>query len=436
MAKVKKDVQVPPAPPASQTQKPTGLPMAGISMPIPYHQSPASMPFGGPNQQMPSQGVSASSLQMPMPMPLPMGSAAQVQQPVFVPGLQPHPLQHQGLMHQGQNLSFTNPMAQLPPQMGNLGISIGPQYPQQQGGKFSAPRKTPVKITNPKTHEEVRFDKRTDGYSDGGSSGLRPHPNVPHSQPIPSFAASRTINYYTAPFNANNIYFSNPSTIPITGAQMPPSSQAARYSYSGNQGPHNVKIVNPSALNALPINKSGTHVHGILEPPNLEHSRDAKNLVSSAPSGPTNVVTVKPAAVTHGEKVDSLSKKSTTVGKGELPKPSGPSGKMSQSHLSRDNEIFTDRSSQQSKSGSDSVVSESIVGTDQSSGRIPAVPLEGQVSTSGTTSTLPSDSVPVTAVAESRKKESLSRSNSIKDQQKRPIKKGVSQSQHQVWFSD
>ncbi|KAM1252203.1 hypothetical protein ACFX13_041071 [Malus domestica] len=159
--RVKKDVQVSHAPPPSQTQTPSAHPMAGMSMPMPFHQPQVPVQFSGPNQQIQSQSMSASSIQMPMPMQLPIGST-QVQQPVFVPGLQPHPMQPQGIMHQGQNMTFTPQMGPQIPQMGNLGISMASQYPQQQGRKFGGPRKTPVKITHPDTHEELRLDKRTD----------------------------------------------------------------------------------------------------------------------------------------------------------------------------------------------------------------------------------------------------------------------------------
>ncbi|PON58867.1 26S proteasome regulatory complex, non-ATPase subcomplex, Rpn1 subunit [Parasponia andersonii] len=430
--KVKKDAQAPPAPPASQAQKPSGLSRSGISVPIPYHQSQVSMQFGGPNQQIQSQGVTASSLQMPLPLPLQMGSAPQVQQPVFVPGLQPHPMQHQGIMHQGQNLSFTTQMGQLPPQLGNLGINIAPQYPQQPGGKFSTPRKTTVKITNPKTHEEVRFDKRSDGYSDGGSSGPRSHPNAPpQSQSIPSFAAPHPISYYAASYNAGNMYFPTPSSLPLTSGQMPPGSQA-RFNYPVSQGPQNVTVMNPPAHNSLSVSKSGTHMHGILEPPNLEHARDIQSLVSSVPSGATHV-TVKLGAGSVGEKAEALSNNSTTVEKSELPKPLRPSAEVSFSHSPKDTDVCTDRSLQQSKFGSDSNEAEAVVVPDPSAATAATVTVQDLVSTSfSSSSAVPLESIPVIASSESRRKESLSRSNSIKDQQKKQVKKGFSHSQQQV----
>ncbi|XP_062097460.1 eukaryotic translation initiation factor 4G [Humulus lupulus] len=366
LPKVKKDVQVSPAPPASQTHKPSGLPMTGISMSIPFHQPQVPMQFGGPNQPIQSQGVPANSLQMPMPLPLQMGNAPPVQPPpMFVPGLQAHPMQHQGMMHQGQNLSFTSQMAQMPPQLSNIGM-IAQQYSPQPGGKYSAPRKTTVKITNPKTHEEVRFDKRSDGFLDSGSSGPRSHPNVPpQSQPVQTFPGSHTINYYPTSYN----YFSTQSSHPLTSGQIPPSSQAPRFNYPGSQAPQGVTIMNPPALS---VNKSGTHMHGVLEPANLEHTRDAHNFISSVPSGTTHVI-VRPSAGSVGEKVEAVSINSTTVEKSEMPKPVRLSAEVSSSQSLRDSEISTDRSLRQSKAGSDSIVSKAAVVADSSTATPAAV---------------------------------------------------------------
>ncbi|KAM1140271.1 hypothetical protein ACFX19_041055 [Malus domestica] len=119
----------------------------GMSMPMPFHQPQVPVQFGGPNQQIQYQSMSTSSIQMPMPMQLPIRST-QVQQPVFDPGLQPHPMQPQGIMHQSQNLTFTPQMGPQIPQMGNLGISMASQCPQQQGSNFGVLRdpcsQTPV----------------------------------------------------------------------------------------------------------------------------------------------------------------------------------------------------------------------------------------------------------------------------------------------------
>ncbi|XP_030494551.1 eukaryotic translation initiation factor 4G [Cannabis sativa] len=415
LPKVKKDVQVSPAPPASQTHKPSGHSMTGISMPTPFHPPHVSMQFGGPNQQIQSQVVPSNPLQMPLPLPLQMGSAPPVQAPpMFVPGLQGHPMQHQGMMHQAQNMSFTSQMAPMQQQLSNMGI-IAPQYSPQSGGKYSAPRKTTVKITNPKTHEEVRFDKRSDGYLDGGSSGLRSHPNVPpQSQPVQPFPGSHnhTINYYSSSYN----YFP-------TSGQIPPSSQAPRFNYPGSQAPQSVTIMTPSAL---PVNKSGTHMHGISEPSNLEHTRDAHSLISSVPPGTTHV-TVKPSAGSFGEKVlvETVSSNSTIVEKSEMPKPLRVSAEVSISQSPRNSEISTDRSLHQPKSGSDVIVSKVAVVTDSSTAMPAAVTVECKDDDAA------SVNHDTTAVerADSSSKETLSRSNSIKDEQKKELREGFSQGQ-------
>ncbi|KAF3445622.1 hypothetical protein FNV43_RR10798 [Rhamnella rubrinervis] len=428
--KTKKDVQVSPAPP-SQSQKP---PMTGISMPMPFHQPPVTVQFGGPNQQIQSQGMTAPSLQMPMPMQLPMGSAPQVQQQVFVPGLQPHPMPPQGIMHQGQSLGFTTQMGpQLPPQLSNSGMGIAPQYPQQQGTKFGVGghRKTPVKITHPETHQELRFDKLTDAHSDGGSSGPRPHVNVPpQCQPIQSFTSSHPINYFTSSYNASSLYFSTPNPLPLTSSQMPPNSQAPRFNYPVSQGSQNVTFVNPSALN-MPVSKTGNHVHGVSEAPNPEHARDVQNVIS-VPSG-TSHVTIKPASGSARENAVDALPNSSHVEKDESHKLSKPSGEVSLSHSQRDSEIATDSSFQLSKSVSDTLVSKSE-GTNVPEGTLGAVSVEGHVSGSLSLATAAptEESLPVVTNFESRRRETLSRSNSIKDSQKKPGKKGHSQTLHQV----
>ena len=394
----KKDEQVSPPPPASQIQKPSGHPMPGISMAIPFHQPQVPLQFGGPNQQIQSQGMPPNSFQLPLPIPLPMGSS-QVQQPVYVSGLQPHPMQPPNIMHQGQNLGFNPQLGPQLPQLGNLGTGIGPQYPQQQGGKFAGPRKTPVKITHPDTHEELRLDKRTDSYPDGGSSAPRTHPNVSQSQPMPSFAGSHPTSYYANSYNPN-MFFSSPNSHPLTSSHMPPNTQAPRFSYPVSQGPpQSMPFMNPSA-----------------HPPNLEHARDVHNKITSVPSAAIPV-TVKPA-------VDSLPNSTAAVEKNESSKPSRPTGEVISSQPQR----FP---------GSDPSVNKSLPVVAKVSASVPATPsVEGQVSSSlSSTSVSPAEeSLPVVTATEARKKDSLSRSNSIKDQQKKQGKKGNIQTQHQVRF--
>lgn len=412
MPKVKKDVQVSPAPPASQPQKPpVRPPMSGMSMPMQYHQPQVSVQFAGPNQQLQSQGMTAAPLQMQLPMGLSMANAPQVQPPMFLH--QPHPMQ-QGIIHQSQYTAQMGP--QLPPQLGNMGMGMTPPYPQQQGGKFGGPRKTTVKITHPDTHEELRLDKRADSYSDGGSSAPRSLPNMlPQSQPIPSFAPSHPHNYYTPnSFNTSSMIYPPQSSVA-------PNSQAPRFNYPVGQNPQNMAYMNP-ALNSLPVNKTGTPMHVTADLPNLEHARDVHNIISSAP--PTVIpITVKPTPGSIGEKVaDSLQPKSSHgVEKSEPTKHVRPSGEVSSSHPQRE--------------VTESWASKSLpVATKQSVVVSAAVSSEGLVSNpSSSASVSPSEeSVPVVPINEGRRRETLGRSNSIKDYQKKIGKKGLIQSQHQV----
>lgn len=201
VCELKRDAQVSAAPPVTQTQKPFGLPAPRMTVPMLFNQPQASVQYGEPNPQMHSQVMSGMSLPMPMsmPIPLPMGNPS-VQQPMFVSGLQPHPIHSSGVMHQGQ-LNFSSQLSQLHPQLGNMGINMAPQFQPQQGGKFSGTRKT-VKITHPKTHEELILS---------GSSAPRSH------------AANHSMNFYPNSYNVDSIYLPAQSTAPLNSSQLPPT---------------------------------------------------------------------------------------------------------------------------------------------------------------------------------------------------------------------
>ncbi|XP_019159200.1 PREDICTED: eukaryotic translation initiation factor 4G-like isoform X2 [Ipomoea nil] len=212
----KRDMPPSGPPPLTQTLKPSPHPLTGIHMQMPFHpaQPQVPVPYGG-HGQIQSQAMSASSLPIQMTMPL-LGNPS-LQQPMFVTGLPPHPMSSQGIMHQGQGISFASGMnPQMPPQLGNMGMNIPPQFPQQQAGKFSSLRKT-VKITHPETHEELRLD---------GSPGPRSHPSMPpQSQPLSSFPPT-PINYYPNSYNNSSVYFQPPSSLPPKNSQNP---QATRF---------------------------------------------------------------------------------------------------------------------------------------------------------------------------------------------------------------
>ncbi|XP_057979694.1 eukaryotic translation initiation factor 4G isoform X2 [Malania oleifera] len=424
VSKAKRETHVSSLPPATQTQKPSVHSMSGMSMQMPYHQPQVSMQFGGPNPQMQPQGLT-----VPMQMPLSIGSAPQVQQQMFVPGLQHHSMQAQGIISQGQGMNFATQMGpQLNPQIGNLGIGITPQYPQQQAGKFGSTRK-PIKITDPNTHEELRLDKRAESYIDGGSSGMRSHTNAPpQSQPIPSFAP---INYYSNSYGSS-LYFPAPSSVPLT-TQITSSSQAPRFNYSVSQGPQTGPYMNTSTLSSAPTNKTGTATHESL---NLEPA-----VVSSAPS-PVIQVTVKPASVSVGEKVgySSPSIGSPAVEKGESPSLLRTTGEGGLNNPQRDSETSCERVPQQLKpshepptSTSLAVASKEMAGTAAAAATSVESPASNALSSAPPAPTASSEeSTMVVPNAETRRKESLSRSNSIKDHQKKPGKKGHLQPQNQA----
>ncbi|CAL1388872.1 unnamed protein product [Linum trigynum] len=428
--KTKKDTQILPSPHVSQTQKPSVLPIPMTSVQMPFPQPQVSVQFGGPNPQMQSQGVTGASLQVPIPIPLAMGNAPQVQQPMFVQGLQHHPMQAQGLIHQGQSLSFTTQMGHPMPQLGNLGIGMSPQYQQQQGGKFGGPRKTTVKITDPKTHEELRLDKRADAYADSGTSGMRAHLNMPpQSQPIPSYPPSHTINYFPNSFTASNLYYPPPGSLPLTSGQVPPGSQPPRFSYPVNQAPQNVSFVNPSVTASQSGSKSSPAIHGHSVPLNSVHARD----VSISMSAVSQVAAQSLSSPTKEKAMDPPSANSiSAIDKAGLPKSSKPS------------EVVSSPPPGETQSGMSS--GQLTLGTEISGSKALRVSAKNPASSAGNAvgNAVVPDSLSAASCdhneglasaarnAEVRRKENLSRSNSIKDNQKKPVKKGYVQPQHEV----
>ncbi|KAF3793019.1 Eukaryotic translation initiation factor 4G [Nymphaea thermarum] len=281
-----------PVPPQTSSAKPSVLPLVGGSISIPFQQPQVTTQYSTPNSQQ-SQSVSAGSLQMPLP--LSVGNPTQVQQPLFVHGLQSHPLQAQGMIHQSQGLGYAPQMNhQLGPQLGNMGISVA-QFPQPTVNKFVTPRKA-VKITDPKTHEELRLDKRTDSFTDTSSSGQTVQLSRSHAavatqpqQPIPSFSSTHPINYYT-PMQPNSytpsIFYAGQPTHTLANAQVAPGSSATRYGYPVSHGGPTVSVANPVTLGtSLPQSRSG---------PSSQATSDTINVeVITAPAASVQV-TVKP----------------------------------------------------------------------------------------------------------------------------------------------
>ncbi|XP_008457179.2 eukaryotic translation initiation factor 4G isoform X1 [Cucumis melo] len=428
--KAKKDMQASPNHPTNQTQKPT-TPMSGISMTMPYHPPQVPVPFGGPNQQMQSQGLTPTSLHMSIPVPLQIGSSPQVQQPMFVPGLHPHPMQPQGIIHQGQGLGFATQIgSQLPPQLSNLGMNVTSQYPQQQGGKFGGPRKSAVRITDPKTHEELIFDnKQSNAYADTGTSGPRPPYNLPsQTQPLP-YAPSHAMNYYPNSYNPNPLYFASPSSLPLPSGQSAPNSQPHRFNYPVSQGSQNVPYID------MHVKKpSGGPMHGISDPPNREHTRDTHTFQPPAPSGTVHVTIKMPTDPTGGKGSDTLPNKLPTTEEGKSQKPSSPSVDLIPPSQ-RAVDTTSESSLHDSKLGREpSGIKSSPVISKQFTDGPPMVSLESQDSSSVQSSLTASSEESELAVAHSEvRRENLLGSDLHKDHQKKTSKKGYAQSlQHQI----
>ncbi|XP_064977166.1 eukaryotic translation initiation factor 4G-like isoform X1 [Musa acuminata AAA Group] len=431
----KRDVSIP-VPSASVISMPKSsvLPIPGMPpmpMPMPFqpHQPQIPPQLGGPSPQMQSPGLAANSLQMTMT--LPVGNVPQVAQQIYVPGIQSHFVQQQAMMHQGQGLGFAPPIShQLSQQLGNMGMGISSQFPQQHMGKFSGPRKTTVKITHPETHEVLRLDKRTDSSKDGVSSGQRSLSNViPQAQPIPTYSAAHQMNYY-APMQQNS-YSPSPlifttTTVPLTSGQVPMSSQAPKYSYPVSQSGQNLSFMKSSMANAAPGGKpalsmpEAVNLEGLPVSTSLPYAvqinvKGLQSEIVGASSGTPPVVISMP--LTEAEPVKSVK----TVADATV-------------SCHKNNETSPDGPAQQLKSGSEPLLTLPVL--DKSSAAAPPV-LSSQRMLSEASSTPESrtgDSGSVQSGSDIRKREPLRRSDSLKDNQKKQNRKDLrnSQQEHQL----
>lgn len=326
--KPKKDVQPLPTSPATQSQKLSAPPIPGVPMQsqIPFHHAQLHVQYGGLNPQMQSQGMT----NLPLPIPIPMGSPPQVQQPLFVPGIQHHPMQQpQGIIHPGQSLNFSSQMGppQMPPQLGNMGIGLGQHYSPQQTGKLGAQRKT-VKITHPDTHEELRLDSGSKGP---GPWSTHSH-GLPQSQAIPAFPPGHPMNYYNNSYNAGPLFFHPPGSNPLTSTQTPHASQQPR--------PYNQVTVKPAgnAHEKVSDSTSAIDKNELPKTPRDHASKrsnatfgsfQSENLTSSAPPATLEDEVAKGKTVSKSGSFKEKKVQSTPVdqvdGQSEVSKTSTPS---------------------------------------------------------------------------------------------------------------
>ncbi|KAL8129070.1 hypothetical protein V2J09_018225 [Rumex salicifolius] len=377
--KVKRDVPVTSALPASHAQKPPVLPMAGMPIQVPYPQPSMSMQFGGPNPQMQSQGMPTSSLPMPMQISLQMGNPTQVQQQMFITGLQHPMMQPQALMHQSQNLGFNPQMTQLSHQMGSPGMNIAPQFSPQQPVKYGSARKA-VKITHPETREEVSLDKKIDVHSDGTSA-----PRTHHNVPPQSYPSGHPIGYYPNTYSSGSQYFAAQSSgHPISSAPLNPiPQQPSRFNFPASQAPHNVPYVSRSPPNSLPASRGGKVASS-----NLDSSRVTQSVVLSSPV----LVTIKPAS--------EKSTEAKVVEKGQPPRTSRSDAEISSLQIQKDSHTNADKNLAHPKFGSEEMRPESAT-------------IDDNVAKSSTTLS-----------TDGKIMETAARSESVKDDQKKQVNKG------------
>ena len=372
----KRDIPIHSSASSLAAQKSPAVPFHGISVPVGYQQSQMPIQFGGPTQ-IPSQGVTGSSL--PTPVSLTVGNPSQ---PVFVQGFPPQTYP-QG-MHQGVGFSpqIANPIAS---QIGNLRVGMPQQYVPQQDGKFMGVRKNPVKITHPETHEELRLDKRTESYVDQGQRVQQPGVS-PYGQGL---------NYYqTLPpgsYNPNAFYMQTPS--------LTSGGQGSRY---------NVQYLNPQIINNIPVSIARPQPPLSSGSMNLDHSHDSPALSVPLPSASVQVTVKAPgASILTSSKPLEEEKPRLLKPTGEVVSVQQQMGKAvtsSDTPVSRSSVDVKERENQESSN--DSVEIQKLK---------PLVP----------------DSRSDVPKLDARKRDSFKRHDSFKDNQRKSNNKDIQQSQQQ-----
>ncbi|THU56279.1 hypothetical protein C4D60_Mb11t15610 [Musa balbisiana] len=445
ISQVKRDASASvPSAPIVPAPKASALPISGmpVPMPMPFQPQPPQVPpqYGGPSPQLQSPGLAANSLQMSMT--LPVGNTSQVAQQIYVPSIQPHFVQQQTMMHQGQGITFAPPIGhQLPPQLRNLGIGIAPQFPQQQPGNFGGQRKTTVKITHPETHEELRLEKRVDSFKDGVASGQRPLPNViPQAHSLPTYTASHQTKYFS-PMQQNSYSHSQlmfPATVPAASGQAPAISQAPIYgTYPVTQSGQHLNFMNSSMINAVSGGKPA--------PSPLRHISEGDKLegLPASASLPTAVkVTMKPSISSQAERVGASLSMPPVVISVPVSKPEAPEVKKTAVADTvpnqRHRETTPDKPSQQLKSGSGSLNNVSLPSTGTSSS-VAAPVLSTQIvltEASSAPKTPDGDSATVLAGIDGKKGEPVQISDSLKDNQRKTSKKDARNSHQQCQLDE
>ncbi|XP_057850938.2 eukaryotic translation initiation factor 4G isoform X2 [Cryptomeria japonica] len=221
-----------------------------------------------PSSQLQSQGVAPGSRSLQLPLQVP-----QVQPQVFSSqGLTAGALHSQGMLHHGlgypQAMRHIIPQqthvpsqqfihgnhqinAQIPIQVtGSVGTHLPSYVPATQANQYVPHRTSTVKITHPKTHEEIKIGPKavkSDSHADGGivSDGSLPgglaQYGTPHSGSV-SISGLSQMNFYPT---ASSGSYAHPPTFhqppKITAAVRP---NIARPSSTSNSPPVNLHGAN------------------------------------------------------------------------------------------------------------------------------------------------------------------------------------------------
>ncbi|KAF7137278.1 hypothetical protein RHSIM_Rhsim07G0038700 [Rhododendron simsii] len=290
----------------------------------------------------------------------------------------------------------------------------GPKAPSSQPAIVNSDSTPPATSAKPSGEASKSFPLQFGSISPGFENGMQLG-NLGISIGSP-FAQHQAGNYVVQRIPVKITHPDTHEELRLGGSSGT-SSQAPRFSYPPSQSTQTPAFVNPSAHNSCSYSsKISALLHGGSESSSLEHSRGVHSAMSSALPASAQV-TIKQATGLSVEKIADSSQvvSSASIEKGETPTIIQQPGEDGLFNLQSNSDT-----SQHPKRSLEPMSSSVTAAVKESTAASPSVdaPLE--------------KSAPIVTNSTENRRQTISRADSIKDQQKKQIKKGFSLPHHQA----